>query len=161
MRRMKMIHELDLLDRRRIGWEATRGLNLLSIEDVETNFSATAFLWDGTEWCFDENAALTELLQDDVLFTNCNWWRDDWPEEARRAVSLFVNCNDVFAGAADAEPLPYDEIQNLYEHWIFDHRWGTAIWCAKQRKQLPQQSVCDDIRRISRWDLDTIITGEQ
>lgn len=86
---------------------------------------------------------LAHLLIEGEIFCNNGWWYKEeginWPEDH---VSLHVNCNDVFYWAcADAERITNKEIHELYEMWSKDNRWGTAAWCIKKRKQMPQPPV--------------------
>jgi len=109
------------------------------------------------EEIFEEEDALAHMLINGVIFLNSHWWREDWKEEDRRLPSLNVNCNDVFAWAcADAEPLPHGEIKNLYDMWRKDPRWGPAVWCIMQRRQMPQAPVEKRIRAAGIWDLDAL-----
>lgn len=105
------------------------------------------------EIMFDHGQALARLLAEDVLFTNSFYWEKEWPEAARNKAGLFVNCNDIFAWAcSDAERLPYDGIQSLYDMWLEDKSWGPAKWCAIQRNQKPQGPVIDAMKKAGVWD---------
>lgn len=122
---------------------------------------------DGKEQC-DVEAALAVLLREDVLFANAmRYWAPEWEadqdnpgrlkdsgrgELAGPTIVLFVNCNDVFAwGCADAEPLPYNEVGNLYRAWAFGP-WGVAKWCCLRRKIRPQERVEALMRQAGVWD---------
>lgn len=106
------------------------------------------------ELVFEQEDALALLLINEVVFLNSHHWEDDWPVEARKAISINVNCNDVFVwGCADAETLPYGEIQALYDMWAKDPREGGNVWCIIRRKQLPQRPVAEAIRKAGIWDL--------
>ena len=112
------------------------------------------------EICGDENDAeaepymLASLLASEVVFLNTHWGKPTWPEEAQKTIALYVNCNDVFAwGYSDAEELSYDEIGGLFDHWQKDPEWGSAIWCIKKRKQMPQKPVENIIKNKGIWDL--------
>lgn len=113
---------------------------------------------NGTEETYLEDAlALAILLANEVIFLNEYWWEDEWPEEARKRTALCVGCNDVFMwGSADAEDLFFSELQDLYEHWVKDPEWGSAVWCIKRRKMMPQPPVEDRIRAAGIWDLDSM-----
>lgn len=104
---------------------------------------------------FVEEQALALMLANEVIFLNDHQWEKEWPETARKTTSLNVGCNDVFAwGCADAEELPYREIENLYKLWRKEPYWGAAMWCMIQRKQMPQRPVEKYIRATGIWDLD-------
>lgn len=82
-----------------------------------------------TEQIFEESAALAHLLINEVVFLNSHWWEKECPEHIQKAISVAVNCNDIFAWAcADAEALPYEQIETLYRMWKADPAWGPAKW---------------------------------
>lgn len=109
---------------------------------------------------FEDEKALAAMLIEEVVFLNSYWWEKEWPEAARKVISVNVNCNDVFAwGCADAESLPHDQIEPLYRMWRKDPTWGSAVWCMIQRKQMPQKPVEDLIRKAGIWDLDKLGLG--
>ena len=120
------------------------------------------------EMVFDENEALAHLLATSQVFLNSHWWMKEkeltadekhkaWPEAACNTFSINANCNDVFAwGCADAEEVEYHELESLYEHYHKDPSWGTAIWCIKKRKEMPQKPVEEAIRKSGIWDLDSM-----
>ena len=106
---------------------------------------------DGKEYC-DEELALSILLREGVLF--CNERKvvfEGEPEETTTV--LYVNANDVFAWAcADAEPLPNDEIGNLYKLHKAKEGWGVTKWLCKQRNQKPQKPIEKDMKKAGAWD---------
>lgn len=109
----------------------------------------------------DEKEALIELLQNEVIFLNSFWFEDECPDRAKKAIGVFVICNDTFAwGCADGEDLPYDEIGNLYQMWKRDPSWGADVWCMVRRNQMPQKPVEEEIRKAGIWDLDSLKLGE-
>lgn len=124
---------------------------------------------------FEDGNALAHLLMNEVVFLNSHWWKysrlthertDDgkgyksaprpdarWTEDESKMISVSVNCNDIFAWAcADAEELPYEEIENVYRLWRADPNWGAAKWCAIRRKQKPQGPVIDAMKKAGSWD---------
>jgi hypothetical protein len=117
--------------------------------------------WNGKrpdEMVFESGPALALMLLNGVIFLNDHWWEKDWPDDAKKVTSLNVNCNDVFAWAcADAEELPYAEIENLYRMWRKDPAWGAEVWCIKRRNQMPQKPVEKAIRKAGVWDLDAML----
>lgn len=111
------------------------------------------------EVMFEETDALAVLLINNQVFLNDHWWMKDegWPEDACKVTSLNVNCNDVFCwGCADADEMNYSDIQDVYEHYIKDPYWGTAVWCIKKRNLMPQKPVYDSIMKDGIWDLDSM-----
>lgn len=109
------------------------------------------------ETIFCKEQALARMIAEGVIFLNNYWWMEEWPKDAQEVVSLNVNCNDVFIwGCADGESLKYCDIQDLYDHWVKDPNWGSAVWCIKKRKMLPQKPVFDSIQKSGLWDLNTM-----
>jgi len=109
------------------------------------------------EMMFEENRALSELLHEQVVFLNSYWWEKELPEHIQGSITVSVQCSDVFAWAcADAESLPYDQIERLWRMWKKDEHWGAAVWCMLRRKQMPQKPVEEKIRSAGIWDLDSL-----
>ena len=98
---------------------------------------------------FEPSKALAHLLINDIVFLNNNWWQETWPPEARKMLSVNVNCNDVFAwGCADAETMDYSELQAVYDSWYREPVYGTAYWVCEKRNQAPQGPVKDPMERL-------------
>lgn len=102
----------------------------------------------------DENLALAHLLMNDVLVMNSWYWEEEWPEDARNSFAIAVNMNDTFVYGADAVPLEYGELTDLYEHWIKDADWGTTVWAAKKIGLMPLGHIATRIKKAGIWDLD-------
>ncbi len=119
--------------------------------------------------------ALACLLLDDVVFLNSFWSKrydlkakdgklatelkdiPEWNQEDSELIAIYVICNDIFAwGCADAQSLPYNKLEKLYEMWRKDKVWGTAVWCCIQRNEMPQRPVAEEIRKAGIWDLDAL-----
>lgn len=136
------------------------------IEDIYWEMDWSGFNEDGTrkypdmpekEMVFEKSKALAWLLNNEIVFLNNHWWMKDWPEEARKRTSINVNCNDVFMWAcAEAEPLNYEDIQDLYDHVVKDPCWGSAVWCIKKRNMMPQRPVRKAIEKAGIWDLSSM-----
>lgn len=101
--------------------------------------------------------ALAALLAAEQVFLNTNWNMKSWPEEARETLVVYANCNDVFMwGCADAEDVSYDQINEVFDHWVKDPAWGVAVWCIQRRGLMPQPPVERLIRCGGIWDLDAM-----
>lgn len=107
-----------------------------------------------TEVMFEVDKGLAVLLATDQIVLNTHWWEKEWPEAAQATLAMAVNCGDLFYGAADAEPMRYGDIEDVYKYYKKDPNWGTAIWCIIRRGMLPQRRVCESIKRAGVWDLD-------
>jgi hypothetical protein len=102
---------------------------------------------------FASEGALALMLLNQVVFLNSLHWEKECPERVRNLVACCVNCNDIFAwGCADAEELPYDQIEPLWRMWMADPRWGAAKWCILRRNQQPQGPVEKLMREAGVWD---------
>jgi hypothetical protein len=103
---------------------------------------------------FSDEDALALLLLNEQVFLNDHWWERDWPEDARKQTSINANCNDVFAwGFADAEGVKFEDIEDVYKHFIKDPEWGVAVWCIKKRGIMPQRPVAERISEAGIWNL--------
>lgn len=136
-------------------------LKLLYGEGVSQAFISYMIRWKPTEEHpkgeIDQEQVVALLLINEVIFLNTPWWKDDWPEEAKNATVMFVNCNDVFAwGCADAETIELHEIESLFDLWEKDSVYGAEIWCILKRKELPQRPVYNRIKERGIWDLDAL-----
>jgi hypothetical protein len=93
---------------------------------------------------------LAHLLLEDVIFCNNGWWYEEdglpWQKDK---VTLHVNCNDTFYYAsADSEDITHGEINDLYEMWSKDNKYGATAWCVKKRKQKPLQLIIDEMTTL-------------
>lgn len=113
-----------------------------------------AYLYDKDKAYFIEEIAIQHLLEAGVLFANsrkyvCIDGKTIKPE----TLVLFVNCNDLFAWAcADAETVAWDELEDLYNMWKLDRRWGVDKWCCKKRNLKPQSPIIEDMKKEGAWD---------
>lgn len=106
------------------------------------------------EMMFESEPALAMLLINDVIILNSHWYEEKWPVEAQKTVLLGVNCSDTFAwGCSDAEGMTYDDIEDVYKHWLKDPVSGGDVWCMKKRRELPQEPVAKHIAKAGIWDL--------
>jgi hypothetical protein len=128
-----------------------------SIDPDRIEWSYESSVSGRVEEVFNEEEAIAAMLLNEVVFMNTPWYRKDLSEEDKSFGRLIVVCNDVFAwGCADAEPLPHDELHNLYKMWRKDPAWGAEVWCIQRRKEMPQKPVEKLIRAGGIWDLDTM-----
>lgn len=105
------------------------------------------------------DAALAIMILNEAVFTNAHRTPDDEAGSRAASTSLYVTCNDVFAwGCSDLEEMRHDQIAEVYDFWERDPRWGTAVWCMIQRRELPQRPVLERIRKAGSWDVDALET---
>lgn len=106
---------------------------------------------------FNVEEALSLLLLHEQVFLNNNWWKEEWPKDAKDSFYIGVNCNDVFAwGCADSEELKFNDLKDLFEYWEKDNNWGPVIWCIIKRKEMPQRPVYKRIQEAGIWNLDDL-----
>ncbi len=144
--------------------EAVKSAGSWTDEEAAANLEARAMFID--EWLEkhpdDKHGAmwsktLAVLLDSGAVHLNRFWWKEEWPEEARQMMGLFVNCNDIFAwGCADSEDMLFADLYDVYRHWRKDPSWGAAVWCMKRRKEMPQEPVAKYIRDGGVWDIDNM-----
>lgn len=104
---------------------------------------------------FDSEIALATFLANDVVFLNENWWKDEWPEDAKATFAVAVNAGDTFAYAcADAEDLTYAELEDLWDHFVLDENYGPMVWVCKKRKMKPIKHWCVAINATGIWNID-------
>lgn len=112
--------------------------------------------WDGGG-CFEENEALAEMLAEEgLLFVGGKCGPFFHPEgKDDGQVAIWVNCNDLWLWAcADAEPLPMGELQEFYDAWKADPKWGAWKWACKKRGMQPQKPIKRDMAADSAWSED-------
>ena len=130
---------------------------LSDLEEVEDGRLCPRYQFNDEEPCFEYEEALAILLMERVVFVNNHHWVKDWPQEAKEMTSLFVNSSDIFAwGVADGDELPFNEVENLFNFWYKDKKWGPTIWCIQQRGYMPQKPIYEAIQKDGTWGLDTM-----
>lgn len=112
------------------------------------------YIWE----FFDENYALSELLRADIIFINCYHWEKEAPKWVQDAIAICVNINDLFVPAADAEHLPYDQLESLYKMWKYDPLNGITVWASLRRRHFPKfnKGNFNGILKDSLWQLDKL-----
>lgn len=99
----------------------------------------------------EEESALAELLLAHICLIPETDYHAPW-SGMEDSCAVVVNCNDLFWWAtADAEPLPYSEILNLYQAWKADPKWGFAHWACLHRGLRPQAPIERDMRTDGAW----------
>jgi hypothetical protein len=100
----------------------------------------------------DHENMLAKLLDDGILFCNSRkyveWMVDIVREET---IVLFVNCNDTFFPAADAESLTLTELPILFSLYESKSYWGVTEFVAKKRKVQPMSSVKQHMIETGVW----------
>ena len=105
---------------------------------------------------FDPREALAELMAEDgMLFLagTCGpLMEPEGGDTSNEPASVWVNCNDNwFWACADAEPLPIQEIESLYNEWKADPKWGSHKWACKRRNLRPQVPIVKAMKKDGTW----------
>ena len=101
---------------------------------------------------FDEEAAIAELIQNNILCAVNLRYENFRGEIAGTTVGLVVNAGDVFMWACgDSENVATDEIEDLYKAWK-ENKLGVMKWCCLHRKQRPQDAVEIAMKEAGIWD---------
>ena len=102
---------------------------------------------------FMENIVI-KFLSDSTFFMSA--WGDT-KDETKRGFSLSLNLSDTFAYAcADSETIYYDQLEELYAHYLADPAYGMIVWAMKQRKELPIAPVLSGIEKGGIWDVEAL-----
>lgn len=120
----------------------------------------------------DASHMLGVLLAHDVIFLNDHWFmgsrspnsklpescfRNVWPDDAAKTVSLNVICSDTFYYAsADAEEITLRELPELFKYWQQDPEWGPIVWCIKKRGMRPLPQISTKINAGGIWNLNEL-----
>lgn len=137
----------------RVGLPWPAQITAEDFEEIEHLYEDDAGI---TQSSFSEEMALSAMLLAHAVFLNSNWWATEWPEDAKKTVSINVNTNDIFAwGCADAETITHKEIEEVYRYWV-KGGCGTAVWAIIRNREMPQRPVEKAIREAGVWDLDAL-----
>lgn len=103
------------------------------------------------DYGFDPEFALAYLLTESVIFANSRDFLYDG-KPGGHTIVLFVNVNDIFCPAADAEDLDYHEIQALYDAYIKEMDLGVAKWAMKKRGYKPWKRHIERMKERGEWE---------
>jgi len=97
-----------------------------------------------------ESEALSELIEAGWVFLI-----NTHPVHRNRIqTDILVGCNDMFAGCADAEDLPFEEIPKLYALWEQKKGDGVIKWVCLRRNEQPQKPIKEQMIKDGTWDDD-------
>ena len=95
-----------------------------------------------------------KLLDDDVLFCNSRKYIDlDGKIICEETIVIFLNCNDVFAGCADAESITLKELPELFKLIEDNEECGVIQWVCTKRNQYPHQRMIDYLKKHNGFEL--------
>lgn len=105
----------------------------------------------GSRIVANEEAMLSKLLDENILFCNSRKYIEDKKEEEETIV-LFVNANDIFYPAADAESITLKELPNLFRLYEEKGQDGILIWLCQKRNLQPWSRLSKRLKEDGRWD---------
>jgi hypothetical protein len=105
---------------------------------------------------FDEEAAISELLDNGILFSNFRKYECPITKKYGNTIVLFLVCNDTFGYAcADAEDIEeVDQLEKLYRYWKADPVWGATRFVIEKRKKRPTIAVQNRMVEHGVWKED-------
>lgn len=110
------------------------------------------FVIDG-ERVPNEESMLAKLLDEDILFCNSRKFLDPFTNEVtEETIVLFLNCNDCFSPAADAECLTLEELPSLFSLYEEKEHWATIEFVAKKRKIQPRKQLKEKMISKGVWN---------
>ena len=99
---------------------------------------------------FEEDKVIAGLIESGEL----SFCFQEYAFEGKvEGVSLvaFLNCNDLFGPAADAEPISsYVELKKLYEYFKSNY-WGTYQFLIEKRKMKPRPKFIELMKEANTW----------
>ncbi len=102
---------------------------------------------------FDDETALALLLASDVIFANSRKYFCPVRKELQsETIVLFVNCNDTFNHAGDAEPITLNELPDLFRMFMKDKYDGVIKWVCKKRNLKPLQKIIKIMKEEGNWE---------
>ena len=100
----------------------------------------------------NEEAMLSRLLDENILFCNSRKFQEPDSNEIREeTIVLFINCNDIFAPAADAECLTLSELPDLFRRYQKVEDWAVCQFVGLKRKMQPRRRIRDRMIEEGAW----------
>ena len=100
----------------------------------------------------NEEAMLSKLLDDDVLFCNSRQYVCKFVGKIKEeTIVLYINVNDCFCPASDAEGLTLTELPKLFQLYEDKEHFGIIEFVALKRKQQPRKSLKSKMIIANFW----------
>lgn len=81
----------------------------------------------------DEGESIPENMLSAMLLTGNVFWEKSWLNVAQKTFSINILVNDVFYGGADAEEFTFDQLEEVFQFFESNQKWGLIIWVMKKR----------------------------
>lgn len=81
----------------------------------------------------DEGESIPENMLSAMLLTGNVFWKKSWLNVAQKTFSINILVNDVFYGGADAEEFTFDQLEEVFQFFESNQKWGLIIWVMKKR----------------------------
>lgn len=96
-------------------------------------------------------AMLARLLDEDLVFCNSREYFGLKGEKEPETIVVFLNCNDCFVPASDAESVTIDELPNLFTLFEKKGDYGSIEFVAIKRKQQPRKYIKETMIKKGHW----------
>lgn len=101
----------------------------------------------------NEEAMLSKLLGEDILFCNSRKFLDPFTQKStEETIVLFLNCNDCFVPASDAECLTSHELPDFFSLYEKIEDWATVEFVARKRKIQPRKRLKEKMISQGVWN---------
>lgn len=101
----------------------------------------------------NEESMLSKLLDEDILFCNTRKFQEPFTKECKEeTIVLFLNCNDCFVPASDAECLTHHDLPELFSLYEKIGDWATIEFVAKKRKMQPRKRLKEKMISQGAWN---------
>jgi len=103
----------------------------------------------------NEERMVAKLLDEDILFLNSRKFYLDKPTDSdEETLVLFININDCFAPAADAESLTIRELSELFTLYQTKESFGVIEFVALKRNHQPIKRIKKLMVDKNYWTVD-------
>ena len=102
----------------------------------------------------DHEAMIARLLDEGILFCNSRKVLDINGKVEPETLVLFLNCNDCFVPASDAECITIEELPELFKLFEAKGDWAAVEFVAKKRNMQPRKKLQEIMRRKGVWNVD-------
>jgi hypothetical protein len=63
-----------------------------------------------------------------------------------------INSNDIFIwGCADCDSFTLEQLENIINRVLVDHKWGVIHWLCATRNEQPQKPIKEQMQSENAW----------